>query len=119
MRHLQEIYAKFKDKGLVILGLNTVDDKQVALELLRADGVTFPNIVDTSETATKVAMKDYRESACPTNYMADAEGKIVAGWCGYDEGVPQAMAALMKTPGEVGEAVRRQCDARAAEAAAP
>jgi peroxiredoxin len=96
MCHLQDLYAEFKSQGLVLLGLNTADDKQIALDFLRENGVTFPNILDSSEAAEKVADEDYRESACPTNYIIDRDGKIVDGWCGNEEGHTRARAALEK-----------------------
>ena len=48
--HLQELYAKYHP-GLVILGLNVSDDRKVALDMLRSNGVTFPNILDDSPAA--------------------------------------------------------------------
>ena len=38
MRHLQELHTQYKDKGLVILGFNPSDDKQIALDMLRENG---------------------------------------------------------------------------------
>ena len=35
MCHLQELYAKYKNKGLVVLGLDPADDKKIGLGLLR------------------------------------------------------------------------------------
>ena len=47
---------QYKDKGLVVLGFDCADDKQIALEMLRDNGVTFPNIVDSSDAALKSVM---------------------------------------------------------------
>ena len=96
MCHLQELYVRYKDKGLVILGLNASDDKQIALDFMRANGATFPNILDSSDTAVRVSFQDYRNSACPTNYLIDREGKIIEGWCGYEAGHARVRTALQK-----------------------
>lgn len=96
MCHLQELYTRYKDKGLVILGLNTADDKHIALEFMGANGATFPNILDSSDKAIQVSFRDYRNSACPTSYLIDRDGKIVAGWCGYEQGHARVKSLLSK-----------------------
>jgi peroxiredoxin len=107
MCHLQELHAKYKDKGLVILGLNASDNKKIALDFMRENGATFPNILDSSDAAINVSFRDYRNSACPTNYIIARDGKIVAGWCGYEQGHRRARALLEKLGGELAEAVRQ------------
>jgi peroxiredoxin len=96
MCHLQELYAKYKGKGLVILGIDPADDKKLAQELLRENGVTFPNIIDASAAAQHVCDRDYPMSGWPTHYLIDREGKVVDAWSKPGEGFPRAMAALRK-----------------------
>jgi hypothetical protein len=117
MCHLQELYARYKDKGLVILGCDPADDKKIALELLRENRVTFPNIVEDSEDARRVTEKDYPLAAWPTSYIIDRDGKVVDAWVGYDEGEPRAIAALQKTGGELAAAVRRDVNAKVMKSA--
>jgi hypothetical protein len=120
MCHLQELYAKYSGKGLVVLGFNASDDKKIALEMLRANGVTFPNILDSSEAATTVCFRKYQGaygSAVPMSYVIDREGKVVDAWYGYDEGEPRAIAALRRTGGELAEAIRRDMDAKVVQSA--
>jgi hypothetical protein len=111
MCHLQRLYASYQSKGLVILGFDASDDKKIAMEMLQANGVTFPNIIDSSAAAHKVCFQQYQRgcgSAVPMSYLIDREGKVLAAWYGYEKGHLQAMAALKKAGGELGEAVR--CD---------
>jgi hypothetical protein len=117
MCHLQELYAKYKDKGLAVLGLDPADDKKIALDLLSENGVTFPNVIEDSEDTQRVSEKDYPLGAWPSSYLIDREGKVMDAWIGYDEGEPRAVAALEKAGGELAEAVRRDADARAAKSA--
>jgi hypothetical protein len=56
---LQALYDEHKDKGFVVLGVNVSDDKELAMDYLREEGVTFPNILDTSEAAQQVCDQDY------------------------------------------------------------
>ncbi len=59
----------------------------------------------------------YPLAAWPTSYIIDRDGKVVEAWIGYDEGEPQAIAALQKTGGELAEAVRRDASAKVAKSA--
>jgi peroxiredoxin len=120
MCHLQELYAKYRDKGLVVLGFNASDDKKIALEMMRDNGVTFPNILDSSKAAIDVCFRKYQGdygSAVPMSYIIDREGKVVAAWYGYHEGEPKAIAALRKTGGELAEAIRNDAGTKRKEGA--
>ena len=97
MRHLQTLSEKYKDKGLVILGFNCADDKQIALDFMRENSATFPSILDSSDTAGKIGFYGYKMSGVPLNYIIDKEGKIVDAWYGYEEGHKRALEALEKS----------------------
>jgi peroxiredoxin len=96
MCHLQELYQKYKDKEIMILGFNCSDDKKIAMEFVRENSATFPNILDSSDTATRVGFEGYRMSGVPLNYIIDGKGKVVDAWYGYEEGHQRALAALEK-----------------------
>jgi peroxiredoxin len=96
MRHLQAHYEKYKDKGMVILGFNCADDKQIALDFMRANSATFPSILDSSDAAVKTGFNSYKMSGVPLNYIIDKEGKIVDAWYGYEEGHKRALTSLEK-----------------------
>jgi peroxiredoxin len=88
MPDVAALYAKFQDKGLIVLGVNTADAKEFVTEVLHQNHVTFPNIVDTSEDASK-AMSQYETlggaSAVPMTYIIDREGKVVDAWYGDEQ----------------------------------
>ena len=96
MRHLQILSEKYKDKGLVILGFNCSDDKQIALDFMRENSATFPSVLDSSDAAVKIGFMSYQMSGVPLNYIIDREGKIVEAWYGYEEGHKRALTALEK-----------------------
>jgi glutathione peroxidase-family protein len=97
MCHLQKLYEKYHDRGLVIIGFNCSDDKGITRALLRENGVTFPNIRDVTRVAWKVLRKAYKDSGTtPLNYIIDREGKVVDAWYGYEEGHQRALTALEK-----------------------
>jgi glutathione peroxidase-family protein len=103
MCHLQKLHEQYRDKGLVVLGFNCSDDKQIALEFLRENKATFPTILDSSEAATQVGFRDYRASGVPLNYIVDRQGKVVDTWYGYEEGHKRALEALQKAGLEIKE----------------
>ena len=96
MCHLQTLYGKYGGKGLVILGFNCSDDRQIALEFLRENGATFPTILDSSQAAVTVGFTQFKMTGVPLNYIIDPQGKVVDGWYGYEEGHGRALAALKK-----------------------
>ncbi len=88
--HLEKLHRKYGGKGLVILGFNFADDRNLALEFLREKSVGFPNIVDTSAVAREIYYRKYQmkrgQSAVPLNYLIDRDGKVAHAWYGYERG---------------------------------
>lgn len=74
---------------MVVLGVNVSDDRKIALEYLKENKVTFPNILDTSNDAGQ-AMRRYETlagmSAVPMTYVIGRDGKVVEAWYGYEKG---------------------------------
>ena len=98
---LEAMHRKYADHGLVVLGFNCADDREIVTNFFRENPVTFPNIVDPSEAATKVFFHEYQKlagmSAVPCNYLIDREGRVVRGWYDYkenDEELNQALEGL-------------------------
>jgi peroxiredoxin len=96
MCHLQELYEKYKDQGLVILGFNSMDDKKRALDFMRDNSATFPTILDSSDVAQRIKWDGYKTNSVPTNYIIDREGKVVDAFCGYEKGHKRAIDILEK-----------------------
>ena len=73
----------------MVLGVNVSDDRKIALEHLKENKVTFPNILDTSSKGEQ-AMRQYETlgemSAVPMTYVIDRDGKVIEAWYGYEEG---------------------------------
>jgi peroxiredoxin len=99
MRHLQELYEKFKDQGLITLGFNCSDNKQIALDFMRENSATFPNILDSSVAAQRAAHNGYKTSGVPVTYIIDREGKVVDAWYGYDKRSHQRAIAVLEKLG--------------------
>jgi len=68
------IAQRFKDKGLVVVGVNTSDAEGLAAKYAAKKGLTFPMVYDEGNLiATK-----YRVDNLPTLIVISKEGKIVA-----------------------------------------
>jgi peroxiredoxin len=94
MPYLQSLYAKYKEQGLVVLGVNVLDDRAITREFLGEQGVTFPNILDASPRADEVYSRDYRVGSIPLNYLINGDGIVVDGWIGNLEGNARVNSAL-------------------------
>ena len=81
------MYQKHQKHGLVVLGFNGADDRKIALDYMKANEVTFPNIIESSEAADK-AVAQYETlggmSAVPMTYVIGRDGKVVDAWYGYE-----------------------------------
>lgn len=70
----EKTWKKYKDKGVVFVGVDVMDDRENASEFLQEIGITYPNLYDPSG---KVSNK-YNVIALPATFFIDKEGKIVA-----------------------------------------
>ncbi len=96
MCHLQELYERFRGKGLVVLGFNSADNKQIALDFLDENGATFPCVLDSSQQAAMTGLLAYGASGVPITYVIGRDGKIVEAWMGYEEDDPRVTNVLKK-----------------------
>jgi cytochrome c biogenesis protein CcmG/thiol:disulfide interchange protein DsbE len=68
------IAQRFKDKGLVVIGVNTSDAEGLAARFAAKKGLTFPIVYDDGNA---IANK-YRVDNLPTLVVISKEGKMVA-----------------------------------------
>jgi len=79
--HIERLHKDFKDKGLVVLGVNN-EEVEVAREFVKKKGYTFTTLVDEGK---EVSMK-YGVSGIPQVFIIDREGKIKWHALGYGPG---------------------------------
>ncbi|RKN84624.1 thiol-disulfide oxidoreductase ResA [Paenibacillus ginsengarvi] len=73
MPAIQRQYEKWKDKGLVVLGLNLDESRVTVQSFVQQTGVTFPVLFDK-----ELRMRDrYAVRYYPTTFFIDPQGKIV------------------------------------------
>jgi thiol-disulfide isomerase/thioredoxin len=78
MPALEAVYQKYKDKGLVVLGVNTGERVRDAglpgrvKSYVEQIGIHFPVVLDTDDTVADL----YRLRAYPTSYFVDSSGTL-------------------------------------------
>ncbi|MEO2089741.1 MAG: redoxin domain-containing protein [Gemmataceae bacterium] len=88
LKDLQGLHEKYGGKGVAFVGYNCADERAITLDLLKEYKITFPCVVDPSDKATDVFVKGYQRNgtnAVPLNYLIDKDGKVAAGWYGYNK----------------------------------
>lgn len=96
--HVTELYAKYKDKGLVVVGVHTPEfpferSASNVQAALKRHGITYP-VAQDNESKTWDA---YRNQYWPAQYVIDQTGKIVfqhEGEGRYDE-IDRTVAKLL------------------------
>ncbi len=78
---IEKLHREFKDKGLVVLGIND-EDRATVEEFVKEKKITFPILMDREG---KVA-QSYKVEAIPRVILINKEGKIVKDITGYYEG---------------------------------
>jgi thiol-disulfide isomerase/thioredoxin len=96
--HVTELYAKYKDKGLVVVGVHTPEfqferSASNVQAALKRHGITYP-VAQDNDSRTWNA---YNNRYWPAQYIIDQNGKIVfqhEGEGGYDQ-IDRTVAGLL------------------------
>ena len=71
---LDKVAARFRDQGLVVVGVNTSDQDGAAEPWIRAHGIGFPIVYDRGVHAAN----GYGVDTLPTLVVVSREGKVIA-----------------------------------------
>ena len=73
MPFLERSWKQYRDKGVIFIGIDVLDDEKAAREFLTAFGISYANLKDQSgEVASK-----YGVIGLPATIFIDKEGRIV------------------------------------------
>lgn len=75
MGHLDELWAKYRDKGVVILAV-TDEGKSLVDKFIKDTGSKHPIVIEESDSATAFGISGF-----PSSFLIDADGKIA--WAGH------------------------------------
>jgi cytochrome c biogenesis protein CcmG, thiol:disulfide interchange protein DsbE len=76
---LQQIWTKWRFKGVVLLGVDGPESESDALNFVHQYGITYQNVRDTVDGATSIS---YGATANPETFFINRDGVIVARWIG-------------------------------------
>ncbi|MFC2131863.1 TlpA disulfide reductase family protein [Bacteroidota bacterium] len=93
--HLNELFNKYKDKGVVFLGVNSIDikekDRKKIPVFLKYNEMNYPIIFIDHKTDSI-----YHVSGYPTIYLIDRKGKIVFSQAGFSEDLKDTLEVYIK-----------------------
>lgn len=75
---LERVWEAYRDRGVVLLGINIFDEQKDALDYVRQFGLTYPNGTDpTGEVAI-----EYGLAGVPEKFLIDQNGQLVRRFIG-------------------------------------
>ena len=84
--HMRDLYAKYKDKGLEILGISTDSKIDPWLKILPTLQNPWPQVWDNKSIKSEFAVTAY-----PTSFLIGPDGKILLREVGYEPNGASAM----------------------------
>ena len=93
--HLTELQKKYKDKGLVVIGV-TAEEPADVKPFVEAQGVAMDYVVavDKDGKTTEAYMDAFGEDGIPHAFIVDSEGRIA--WHGHPlDGLDEAVAEFL------------------------
>ena len=71
---LKELYAKYKDQGVVVVGISLDEELKPLQEMVTLKGMSWPQVWDADEKLRKL----FNVKGTPIYYLLDRDGKIAA-----------------------------------------
>ena len=78
---MQKLYEKYKDRGLVILGVDLQEDENLVRDFVKKTGLTYPILLDSNSQVGQI----YGARSIPTSYIIGKKGFILARTVGGRE----------------------------------
>lgn len=93
--HLNDLFKKYSEKDLVVIGANPFDNNEKSLtrlpNFLENNPISYP-ILFVDQTK----MRDFKVIGYPTFYMLNEQGEIIYSMVGFGEEMPTAVDSLIK-----------------------
>lgn len=93
MPKLEELYARYKPLGFIILGVNIEEDSSKAKALLKDLSVSFPVLFDDQNEVSRL----YQVAAMPSTVLVDRDGNMRYLHKGYQPGLEQQYQEQIRT----------------------
>lgn len=80
MPQLEKLHQKYKDKGVVVLGVNLLEEENVdPVKMMREKGMTYKILLKGDTTASEYGVK-----SVPAIYVIGADGRVIYLQAGVD-----------------------------------
>lgn len=91
--HLQRVWERYKDRGVVVVGVNIQDRERPAREFIQRFGHTFPNGMDRTG---RISI-DYGVYGVPETFIIDQQGRMIYKHVGAvtEESILEKIAPLL------------------------
>ena len=80
MPDIEELYQKYKDEGVVIIGVNVGESKSTVRDFVEANGYSWTFVIDVTG---EVSIGKYMVNNIPSSFFIDKDGVIRAASVGY------------------------------------
>jgi len=96
MPALERVAQSYEQAGLVVVGINQLEDPDTVRQFVQEFGISFPIALDRDGTVSR----DWRVYGIPQTYLIDADGVIRKAWVGMvtEDSVSRALAELGLQP---------------------
>lgn len=89
--HYNTLHKKYKDKGVVFIGINEDENDKARDKFIEQSKVEFPMYQDTNQTFAKT----FNVVALPSLFVLNKDHKVVALFRGFDSSKPEALDKLL------------------------
>jgi thiol-disulfide isomerase/thioredoxin len=90
---VQQFYARYKDEGLEVLGLNVDDDPSGVIPFVKHFGMQYPVLYAGASSV----YSDYQIDGLPTFFFVDAQGRVVKRFDGFSPEMVETWEAIAQT----------------------
>ncbi|MBI4055521.1 MAG: TlpA family protein disulfide reductase [Elusimicrobia bacterium] len=92
MPSFQKLYEKYKDQGLMVVGINIDTNPKPVSPFLKRLSITYPIALDTQNSV----MQSYQVYGIPSLFLIDRKGYIQAHWTGYSSELDRSVEEEIK-----------------------
>ncbi len=89
--HIQEFWEEVEGEGVLVIGVNQDGSPEVARQVVKDKGLTFPIVFDKNHSIGK----DYRVGGIPTLVVIDTQGKVLGRYVGSHPDIKEVLTGKM------------------------
>jgi thiol-disulfide isomerase/thioredoxin len=75
---LEAVYRRYRQQGLIVLGVNIGESREIVERFVTRSGLTFPILLDPDEAS----LPAFGTISLPSSFLIDRQGNVRARWIG-------------------------------------